>query len=297
MTAHGPRVREPGAAGAIDAQKGSKGSPPVVRPIAAGETWSVSEILCAAGPGDRPYEERHQGFSIAAVLEGSFTYRTGNGANLLYPGALLLGSHRACYECGHEHGRGDRCISFNVREDAFEDIASIAASRRRDPLHQPMLPASNRLTSLFAAIEVLRDCAEPLQAEELLIALVETVVAELNDGARSLPAPAGWETRRVVEVLRIIEERPDDVPDLAGLAAIAGLSKHHFLRVFRRSVGMTPYQYVLRARMARAARRLATSKDTVLSIALDSGFGDLSTFNARFRATFGMSPSKYRRSC
>jgi hypothetical protein len=72
-----------------------------------------------------------------------------------------------------------------------EDIASIAASRRRDPLHQPMLPASNRLTPLFAAIEVLRDCAEPLQAEELLIALVETVVAELNDGARSLPAPAG----------------------------------------------------------------------------------------------------------
>jgi AraC-like DNA-binding protein len=35
----------------------------------------------------------------------------------------------------------------------------------------------------------------------------------------------------------------------------------------------------------------------VLSIALDSGFGDLSTFNARFRATFRMSPSKYRRSC
>jgi transcriptional regulator GlxA family with amidase domain len=184
-----------------------------------------------------------------------------------------------------------------VREDAFDEIASVASSRRGRGFDRPMLPASHRLMPLLAAIENLRECAPPLEAEELLIALIETVVAELNDGVRSPPAPAGWEMRRLVEVLRVIEEHPSDPVDLAGLAAIAGLSKHHFLRIFRRSVDMTPYQYVLRVRMARAARRLATSRDTVLSIAVDSGFGDLSTFNARFRATFGMSPSKYRCVC
>jgi AraC-like DNA-binding protein len=192
---------------------------------------------------------------------------------------------------------GDRCISFNVREDAFEDIASIASSRRNNPLSRPMLPASNRLAPLFAAIERVQDCVSPLKAEELLIVLFEAVVAALNDGARSPPAPAGWEMRRIVEVLRSIEEHPDEALDLAGLAAIAGLGKHHFLRIFRRSVGMTPSQYVLRVRMGRAARRLATSKAPVLAVALDSGFGDLSTFNARFRATFGMTPSKYRAVC
>ena len=127
------------------------------RRIAGGETWSVTELVCRAGPADRPFEERHEGFSIAAVLEGSFTYRADRGANLLYPGALLLGNHRACYRCGHEHGRGDRCISFNLREDAFEEIASVASLRRRRPLSQPMLPASNRLAPLFTAIENLRD--------------------------------------------------------------------------------------------------------------------------------------------
>ena len=277
--------------------EGSTASTPAVRPIAGGETWSVSEIVCCAGPGDRPYEERHQGFSVAAVLQGCFTYRSDQGESLLYLGALLLGANRSCYQCGHEHSAGDRCISFNVREDAFEDIASVASSPRKNPFSRPMLPASNRLTPLFAAIENLRDREPPLRTESLLIALVETVVTELNDGARSPPAPAGWETRRVVEVMRAIEEHPDDAVDLASLAAIAGLSKHHFLRVFRRLVGMTPYQYVLRVRMGRAARRLATSKDPVLAVALDSGFGDLSTFNARFRATFGTSPSKYRCAC
>jgi AraC family transcriptional regulator len=267
---------------------------PSIKRIAGGETWSVSEIVCSAGPADRPYEERHDGFSVAAVLEGCFTYRTGSSASLLYPGALLLGNSRTCYQCGHEHGRGDRCLSFNVREDAFEEIAAVARSRKGNPFGQPMLPASNRLTPLFAAIQRLRDCASPMRAEELLISLMETVVAALNDGARAPPAPSGWETRRVVDVVRVIEERPDHAVDLAGLAAIAGLSKHHFLRSFRRLTGMTPYQYVLSARMARAARRLAASKESVLTIALDSGFGDLSTFNARFRATFGTTPSKYR---
>jgi len=267
-----------------------------LRRIAGGETWSVNEIVCRAGPPDRPFEERHEGFSIAAVLEGCFTYRADRGASLLYPGALLLGNHRVCYECGHEHSTGDRCVSFNLREDAFEEIASAASACRRRPLAEQMLPASNRLTPLFAAIERLRGCASPLQAEELLVVLVETVVAALNDGLRAPPAPSGWEAQRLIEVLRLIDERPDEPIDLAALASAAGLSKHHFLRVFRRFVGMTPYQYVLRARMARAARCLKTSKDSVLSIALESGFGDLSTFNARFRATFGATPSQYRAS-
>jgi AraC-like DNA-binding protein len=278
-------------------REGPKASLPFVRRIAGGETWSVNEIVCSAGPGDRPYEERHQGFSISAVLQGCFTYRSDGGESLLYPGALLLGADRSCYQCGHDHSAGDRCISFNVREDAFEDIASIASSRGGNPLGRPMLPASNRLTPLFAAIERVQDCVSPLHAEEFLIGLFETVIAALNDGFRAPSAPRGWETRRIVEVLRSIEDRPDESFDLGALAAMAGLGKHHFLRVFRRSVGMTPYQYVLRVRMGRAARRLATSKDPVLAVALDSGFGDLSTFNARFRATFGMTPSKYRCAC
>ena len=93
-------------------------STPAVHPIARGEGWSVSEIVCSAGPADRPYEERHEGFSIAAVLEGCFTYRSDRGASLLYPGALLLGKSRACYECGHEHSVGGHsagvCVTFRA---------------------------------------------------------------------------------------------------------------------------------------------------------------------------------------
>ncbi len=267
----------------------AKPSEPTVRRIAGGEAWSVSEIVCAAGPDDRPYAERHRGFSVSAVFAGVFTYRGERGASLLYPGGILLGNSGACYECGHRHSVGDRCVSFNLSEDAFEEIAGTRKLRR---FSQPMLPASDKLTPLFAAIEGLRTGAP--RAEELAIEVVETVVGALSGAPPAPAAPASWEARRVIEVLRHIEERADEPLDLQRMAAIAGLSRHHFLRSFRRLVGMTPYRYLLRVRMACAARRLAATRDPIITIALEAGFGDVSTFNARFRAIFGTTPSNYR---
>ena len=72
------------------------------------------------------------------------------------------------------------------------------------------------------------------------------------------------------------------------------MSKYHFLRIFRRIVGITPYQYLLSVRLRQAAMRLATSSAPVSTIAFETGFGDLSTFNGRFRNVFGTSPTIYR---
>jgi AraC family transcriptional regulator len=72
------------------------------------------------------------------------------------------------------------------------------------------------------------------------------------------------------------------------------MSPYHFLRTFRHVAGMAPHQYVLRTRLHRAAVRLRTSSDPVSAIAFEAGFGDLSTFNRRFRRIMGCSPGAYR---
>ncbi|MBV8105132.1 MAG: helix-turn-helix transcriptional regulator [Hyphomicrobiales bacterium] len=267
------------------------------RTVATGDGWSVHEVVCRAGPSDRPFEERHDGFSISAVVDGSFTYRSDVGYGLLYPGALLLGNNGRCFECGHAHGRGDRCVSLNVREDLFGEIAASAAATGRFRFPVASLPPTPGSLPIFAGLEALRSAASRRQGEELALRLIERVIGELTAGRRSPATPTARETRRVVEAIRLIERDPTRPLQLQDLAAIAGVSKYHFLRVFRRLVGMTPYQYLISARLRRAALDLASTKRPVLAVALDSGFGDLSTFNARFRSTFGTSPSKYRRTC
>jgi AraC family transcriptional regulator len=266
------------------------------RTLAVGDGWSVHEVVCRAGPSDKPFEERHDGFSISAVIEGSFTYRSDAGQGLLYPGALLLGNDGWCFECGHTHSVGDRCVSLNVREDLFGEIAAASSSTSRFRFAAPSLPPSPKALPVIAVMEALSSMESSLRSDELALGLTGRVIAAMT-GYRRLPAaPTGREARGVVEAIRLVESAAARPVRLQDLAASAGMSKYHFLRVFRRQTGMTPYQYLLSARMRRAALALASSRRPVLAIALDSGFGDLSTFNHRFRAAFGLTPTQYRAS-
>jgi transcriptional regulator GlxA family with amidase domain len=143
-------------------------------------------------------------------------------------------------------------------------------------------------------LEALCSAASRHNGEDLALRLIEGVIAALAGRRRSTAPPTGRDARRVVEPIRYVEADVARPHQLRDLAAIAGMSKYHFLRVFRKLAGVTPYQYLLSARMRRAALGLASSRRPVLDVALDSGFGDLSTFNHRFRETFGLTPTQYR---
>jgi AraC family transcriptional regulator len=73
------------------------------------------------------------------------------------------------------------------------------------------------------------------------------------------------------------------------------MTEFHFLRMFKHVAGVTPHQFILRARLREAALRLRTTLDEVLQIALSAGFRDLSNFNHAFLAEFGVSPTVYAR--
>lgn len=99
----------------------------------------------------------------------------------------------------------------------------------------------------------------------------------------------------MLDALRHIEANAARELDLAELAEAARMSKHHFLRTFRRVAGVTPHQYLLGVRLKRAALRLRQTTEPVTAIAFEAGFGDLSTFNHRFRRIYGCTPTAYRR--
>lgn len=264
------------------------------RAIAAGRDWSMAEVVCRAGPRDAPYEELHSHVSIAAVVSGTFSYRCDAGRALMYPGALMLGNAGACFECGHEHGAGDRCIAFHMSRPLFEEVAASAAGTGRFCFAAATLPAMPALMPALVEIEALANGTKRLGAEQLTLRLAEQVAETFAGQRAQAPAPARGDERRISTALRHIEDNADRTIDLDELAALAHMSKYHFLRVFRRVTGATPYKYLIDVRMRRAAVKLATTREAVAAIAFDAGFGDLSTFNNRFRAVFGQTPTQFR---
>lgn len=275
-----------------DHRRGPAG-PPVARVLARGEDWCISEQICRAGPQDRPFEERHERVTIAAVVAGSFRYRSEAGDGLLYPGALLLGNAGTCFECGHDHSAGDRCIAFHFDPEVFAEIAAAVTGSHRFRFTAAMLPAVPALIPSLVALEVW--AAQAGRAEEEVIRLAEKVLAAMGNAANRSVTPTPREQRRIGAALRHIEEHAEEQLGLAELAAAAAMSKYHFLRSFRRIAGVTPYELLLATRMRRAAVKLSTTPLPVSTIAFEAGFGDLSTFNRRFRTLFGLSPRAYRR--
>ncbi|MFS2282012.1 MULTISPECIES: helix-turn-helix domain-containing protein, partial [Microbacterium] len=85
-----------------------------------------------------------------------------------------------------------------------------------------------------------------------------------------LPLTAQRHAERVSRALHWMEERLEEPVTLAEIAAVAGLSPHHFHRVFRAVVGENPKAHLRRLRLERAVYRLKVSTDTVLHIALES---------------------------
>ena len=79
---------------------------------------------------------------------------------------------------------------------------------------------------------------------------------------------------------------------LTSTAREVGMSTFYFARVFRELLGESPHQYLLRARLAHAAR-LLRNEASVTEAAFSSGFGNVSHFTRTFHRRFGVAPFKY----
>jgi AraC-like DNA-binding protein len=278
---------------AVASERGTNGRP-AARRLAGGHGWTVSDVVCTSGPLSRPFEERHANPAIALVVAGTFEYRSGAGRELMTPGSALLANLGQYFECGHEHGIGDRCVSISYAPDFFERLAADAGGWSGERGFRGLrLPPVRGLSPMVARASAA--LAGPLAPcwEEFAIKLAARAV-QLDGGLAPKPAAPANAAARVTGIVRMLEAHPEDAHDLAGLARAARLSPYHFLRTFESLTGVTPHQYLLRLRLRGAAVRLVAERSRILDIALDCGFGDVSNFNRTFRAEFGASPRAYR---
>lgn len=264
--------------------------------VARGAGTHLSSVVCTLGCRDRPYPEVHESaaWTIALVRRGTFRYR-GSATDdrpALRPGWLLLGAPGAAFECWHEHDGGDACASLVVPAEVVEDaLATVPRAARETLATHAALPPEPAIAAVLE--RACRAGAGDLDevgcviAESLAAHAARTTARDLACGARDVA--------RAHDAMARIEASCATALSLGELAREAGLSPFHFLRLFRRVAGVTPYQYLIGARLRRALDLLLDTELPVTRVAYDSGFGDLSNFNHTFRRVIGGTPRAYRR--
>ncbi len=106
--------------------------------------------------------------------------------------------------------------------------------------------------------------------------------------------PGALSDRRLERVLGYMQAKYMEPLSLDELAREAGMSRFHFVQIFRTRIGVTPHRHVVRLRMDAAASMLVGTDRSVLDIALACGYRTASHFAAAFRRHFSQTPGEYR---
>ncbi|MDX2213814.1 MAG: AraC family transcriptional regulator [Oculatellaceae cyanobacterium bins.114] len=104
----------------------------------------------------------------------------------------------------------------------------------------------------------------------------------------------GIPTRQLEQVLEFINNCLDQDIKLADLAALLDMSQFHFSHLFKQSIGIAPYQYLLQQRIERAKQLLKQTDQSISEIAFSCGFNSHSHLSKQFRQLTGMTPRAYR---
>ena len=143
----------------------------------------------------------------------------------------------------------------------------------------------------------LGDSADRLCVETLAIEVASVLFREHSmASARAKGIPRGGLTRNNARrVVEYVEANLGESVTLRELADVAELSTHHFLRMFKRSLGLTPYQYLLQRRLERAKELLRSQPASLAEVGLSTGFGSQSHFTTTFHRVVGATPAEFQR--
>ena len=137
---------------------------------------------------------------------------------------------------------------------------------------------------------------DPAYAETLGLLLMWELRQALDlKHSRMSPVRGGLAVRHLRRLKDFIDAQISNEITISDLAAVAGLSQYHFIRAFKHTIGLPPYQYVLSERI-RLARELLSKPDLSLGdVARAVGFSDASQLNRVFRKFVGVTPAAFRR--
>lgn len=245
----------------------------------------IRDVTCRAARGGPGASRGGEGTHLVFVRHGVFVAHLGTRAYAADPRTALISWADTEYRLSHPNHCGDDCTVLELSRALADEL--LRGRRARRDIELPLAPAMQARYALALAIA---EKGDALATEE---AALELARATLGDPG----GITGTSTRRHAIVRRVRERLvadPASACSVGELAAVAGVSSYHLMRVFRHETGTTLRGYRVQLRLALALHRLRAGERDLARLAAELGFASHAHLTDTFTRLLGSSPRSLR---
>jgi AraC-like DNA-binding protein len=258
--------------------------------VSSGPVGGV-ERLRAWFAGQGYARHRHDTYAIGTTDQGVQVFDYRGAARASRPGQVVVLHPDEAHD-----GRAGTRAGFGYRIVYVEPGHVAAALRgicgRPRPLPFVREPVGTDARLARAVRSAFRCDLEPLALDALVVALAEALVGVAEGDVRSV-APLRIDGDAVQRARQFLDAERTRVVHSAELEVVTGLTRYELARQFRLTHGTSPYRYLLGRLLALARDRLGGDQP-LAAVAGETGFADQAHFTRAFKATFGLTPARYR---
>ena len=251
----------------------------------------------------------HEEIEVIIVLDGSCDYRVNLNSFIVNKGDILIIASQSLHSL--------TCIpNKNMTWASFVFNMNMLKSSNTDgtllkyiaPLlnHEHQLPIIlkdniNCYPKIFDVIENIiycyyeKDIAYELELKSLLFKffslLYKNNLIERNQSKNNLTINT---TDKIKLVLNYINDHYSEDISINTLAELCEYSEYHFMRFFKKHIGLTCVQYINNLRLEKSSILLTSTNNAIMDISLEVGFDNLSYFNKLFKRKYNLTPKEFR---
>jgi len=101
-------------------------------------------------------------------------------------------------------------------------------------------------------------------------------------------------TNKMKIILNYIKKNYMEDISIKDMCSICNFSEYHFMRLFKKYIGMTCIEYLNTYRLEIASKLLATTNNSIMDISFEAGFNNVSYFNKLFKSKYKLTPREFR---
>jgi AraC-like DNA-binding protein len=190
---------------------------------------------------------------------------------------------------GTEEGFGYRQVYVEPAL-IFEAIQTMCPHNYSLPFVRTPVAMNRKLSAAISS--AFQGTREPLAIDSLIAQVAEGLI-EADPSCKQAPLHRHLDVAALKRARQYLDTQKTRVVHSSELEVVTGLTRYDLARQFRIMCGTSPYRYLLMRRLHFAREQLALSRSLV-EVAIEAGFADQAHFSRMFKATFGITPARYR---